>query len=253
MPRNSNTLGRLRDPKLAVRIVLGILVAMNLAAAGLVLFPPGGSAEDLERQASSLESQVQARRVVLDRTREHAAAVQKGRAEGDRCLNDYFLASRNHMSELLTELESAASESKIKPREHAYAIEPVDGSDTLSMLTITAAYEGTYADLMHFVHEIDRSPRLLIIDSLNAAPQEGAGLLTVSMKMETFVREDANQPSVAQPAGGQPPAGGQSPVSQPPAVQPPAGGQSGNTGSSSVAAGSVPAGASIAAASGVRR
>jgi type IV pilus assembly protein PilO len=232
----------LRDPKLAVRIVLGILVAMNLAAAGLVLFPPGGSAEDLERQASSLESQVQARRVVLDRTREHAAAVQKGRAEGDRFLNDYFLASRNHMSELLTELESAASESKIKPREHAYAIEPVDGSDTLSMLTITAAYEGTYADLMHFVHEIDRSPRLLIIDSLNAAPQEGAGLLTVSMKMETFVREDANQPSVAQPSQG-----------QPPAAQPPAGGQSGNTGSSSVAAGAVPGGASIAAASGVRR
>jgi len=232
----------LRDPKLMVRIVLGILVAMNLVAAGLVLFPPGGSAEDLERQASSLESQVQARRVVLDRTREHAAAVQKGRAEGDRFLNDYFLASRNHMSELLTELESAASESKIKPREHAYAIEPVDGSDTLSMLTITAAYEGTYADLMHFVHEIDRSPRLLIIDSLNAAPQEGAGLLTVSMKMETFVREDANQPSVAQPSQG-----------QPPAAQPPAGGQSGNTGSSSVAAGAVPGGASIAAASGVRR
>lgn len=242
MPRNSNAIGWLRDPKLMVRIVLGILVAMNLVAAGLVLFPPGGSAEDLERQASSLESQVQARRVVLDRTREHAAAVQKGRAEGDRFLNDYFLASRNHMSELLTELESAASESKIKPREHAYAIEPVDGSNTLSMLTITAAYEGTYADLMHFVHEIDRSPRLLIIDSLNAAPQEGAGLLTVSMKMETFVREDANQPSVAQPSQG-----------QPPAAQPPAGGQSGNTGSSSVAAGAVPGGASIAAASGVRR
>jgi type IV pilus assembly protein PilO len=246
MPRNSNGTGWLRDPKLVVRIVLGILVAMNLVAAGLVLFPPGGSAEDLERQLSSLESQVQSRRAVLDRTREHAAAVQKGRAEGDRFLSDYFLASRNHMSELLTELEGAANESKIKPREHAYALEPVDGSDSLSMLTITAAYEGTYANLMHFVHEIDRSPRLLIIDSLNAAPQEGAGLLTVSMKMETFVREDANLPSVAQPTVTQPPVTqppvAQPPGRQPPGRQPPAGGQSGNAAS-----------ASVAAASGVRQ
>ena len=212
MPRNYNGISRLRDPKLAVRMVLGILVVMNLIAAGLVLFPPGGSAEDLERRFSSLQSQVQSRRMVLDRTREHAAAVQKGRAEGDRFLNDYFLASRNHISELLTELESAASESKIKPREHAYAVEPVDGSDTLSMLTITAAYEGTYANLMHFVHEVDRSPRLLVIDSLNAAPLEGAGLLTVSMKMEAFVREDTGLPTVSpEPSSSeQPRAGGTS-------------------------------------------
>ncbi len=97
------------------------------------------------------------------------------------------------MSALLTELESAATESKIQPREHAYAIEPIEGSDSLSMLTITAAYEGTYADLMHFVHEIDRSPRLLIIESLSAAPQTGGGLLTVSMKLDTFVREDGSE------------------------------------------------------------
>ncbi len=236
MPRNFNGAGGSRDPKFAVRIVLGVLVAMNLVVAGLVLFPPGGSAQDLEREFGSLQSQVQSRRVILDRTREHAAAVQKGRAEGDQFLNDYFLASRNHMSELLTELEAAASESKINPREHAYALEPVDGSDTLSMLTITAAYEGTYANLMRFVHEIDRSPRLLIIDSLNAAPQEGAGLLTVSMKLETFVREDASLPPVTQPPVTQPPS------AQPPVAQPPAGG--GPTGSSAVS--------SVAVANGVR-
>ncbi len=182
--------GQWRNPKLVLRATLGVLLAANLIAAGMILFPPGGSAEELRQQLASLQSQIQSRRVVLERTRRHASAVEKGRAEGDEYLNEYFLPSRSHMSSLLTELEEAASKSKIKPREHAYSVEPVEGSDTLSMMTITAAYEGTYTDLMQFVHEVDRSPRLLIIESLSAAPQQGSGLLSVAIKMETFVRDD---------------------------------------------------------------
>jgi Tfp pilus assembly protein PilO len=180
-----------RDSKFAVRLVLGVLVAANLVAAVLVLFPIGGSAESLERESASLQAQVRARQTVLEQTRQHAAAVEKGRAEGDQFLSGYFLSSRSYMSALLTELGAAAVQSKIKPREQAYAIEPVEGSDSLSMLTITANYEGTYADLMHFVHEIDQSPRLVIIESLNAQPQQGTGVLSIGMKLEVFVRADS--------------------------------------------------------------
>src|SRR6266849_4403629 len=178
-----------KDSRGRLRIGLGVLAALNLIAAVLVLFPPGGSEEALERQLSSLQSQVQPRQALIERTREHAAAVEKGRAEGDRFLSNYFLERRTAYSTLLSELVEAASQSKLKPREHAYATEPVEGSDTLSMMTITANYEGTYSDLMHFVHEIDRSPRLLIVESLNAAPQQGSNTLIVNMKLETFVRE----------------------------------------------------------------
>jgi hypothetical protein len=69
-------------------------------------------------------------------------------------------------------------------------MEPIDGSDTLSMMSIVASYEGEYKDLMHFVHEIDRSSSLMIIESLNAAPLAGTNLLSISMKLDTFVRED---------------------------------------------------------------
>ena len=50
--------GQWRDPKYALRVVLGVLVAMNLIAAALVLFPIGGSAEDLERQLTNLRAQL---------------------------------------------------------------------------------------------------------------------------------------------------------------------------------------------------
>ena len=173
-----------------VRVLLGVLLAANLIAAGILLFPPGGSAEDLERELASLQSQATTKRALLEKTRQHAAAVELGRAEGDQFMGTYFLTRRAAAEMLLTELGNAASGSKIKAKESSISIEPIDGSDTLSMMSIVANYEGTYADLLHFVHEIDRSSSLMIIESLNAAPQAGTNFLSVSLKLDTFVRED---------------------------------------------------------------
>jgi Tfp pilus assembly protein PilO len=179
--------------KLWWRIALGALLAANLAAAWIVVYPPGGSAEDLKQQLTLLETQTAAKRALLASTRQHVAAVQQGRTEGEQFLTEYFLARRTAYSTLLTELVAAADEAKIKPKEHAYSTEPIEGSDNLSMMSISANYEGTYANLMRFVHEVDRSPRLLIIESLNAAPQATGGTLNISMKIDTFVREDGSQ------------------------------------------------------------
>jgi Tfp pilus assembly protein PilO len=190
MPRNFNVTGfRIRDPQTIFRGVLGALVLANLVAAGLVLFPPGGSAEDLERERITLQSQLQTQTARLETTRTHAAAVAKGRTQGDDFLNRYFLNNRTAFSTVLTELEDAAKSTKLKPRENAYTTEPVEGSDSLNMMSITAAYEGTYQDLMHFVYQLDRSPGLLIIESLSAAPQANTDVLSVSLKLNTFVRD----------------------------------------------------------------
>lgn len=176
------------------RIALGALLVATLAAGWIVLYPPGGSAEDLERQLTALESQAAAKRALLASTRQHVIAVEQGRSEGDKFLTEYFLARRTAYSTLLSELVAAADNAKIKPKEHAYATEPIEGSDSLSMMSISANYEGTYGNLMRFVHELDRSPRLLIIEGLNAAPQQTGGTLNISMKIDTFVREDGSQP-----------------------------------------------------------
>jgi Tfp pilus assembly protein PilO len=178
----------LREPQTVVRGILGALVAANLVAAGLVLFPPGGSAEDLERDRITLDAQLRAARARVDLTRLHASAVEKGRAEGDDFLEHYFLASRTNFSTVLTELDAAAKPTKLKSKDTAFALEPVEGSDTLSMMSITAAYEGTYQDLLHFVYELDKTPGMLIIESMSAAPQANSDTLTVSMKLNTFVR-----------------------------------------------------------------
>ena len=185
----------MRKTSLAVqraRMILIVLLVLNLIAAGLVLYPPGGSAETLEQQAAALRTQVSQGKGLLERTRSHAGAVEKGRSDGDQFINRYFLARRGAYIAILSELSEAARRAKLKERENAFAIEPVDGSDGLSMMSIAANYEGTYRDLVAFVHEVDRSPLLIVIDSLSAAPQAGSNTLIVSMKIDAFVREDGS-------------------------------------------------------------
>jgi len=180
------------DPKLLVRVVLGVLAGANLIAAGFVLFPPGGSAEQLERELTTLRAQIAAEKTRLEQTKQHAEAVDKGRDEGDQFLSQYFLPLRTSYSTLLDELQKDAGETKIKPKDTSFAQEPIEGSDDLKMISITAAYEGKYEDLMQLVHKIDHSKNLLILESLSAAPPANSDTLTVSLKLDTFVRDDGS-------------------------------------------------------------
>jgi hypothetical protein len=178
----------MRDPKFTVRTILGVLLAANLIAAGFLRFPPGGSAEDLTRQIAALQRQVANDRIALERTRQHALAVQDGRDEGDKFVQEYFLPLRTASGTLNSELQRAAATAKIKPRSTQLDFQPIEGSDSLQTVGITATYEGLYPDVLKFVHSIDQSPLLLIIESLNAIPQQDSKILEVSMKMDAFVR-----------------------------------------------------------------
>ena len=177
------------DPKLLIRAALAVLVAANLVAAILVFKPLGGSPEDMEQQVRALEAQIRQREAGLKTMRTVASKVEKGRADGNAFLGDYFLGERVAYSSVLTEINRIAKESKIKVKEHTFASEPIEGSADLNIMAINGNYEGTYADLMQFVNLLDRSKQLIIIESLQAQPQQTAGTLSIVMKLNTFVRE----------------------------------------------------------------
>jgi len=203
MPRNSkkNAQGPAassqRTPARTARLVLGVLLGLNLIAAGLVLYPPGGSAEALEQEIVSLQAQVAKGRLRLQKTQVQASSVEKGRSEADEFLKTNFVPRREVPSTLLAELVRIAEKTRIKDHGNTYGIEKIDGSENLSMLTITANFEGTFANLLEYVRQVDRSGSFLIIESLNAAPQPGSNMLTVALKMEAFVREDGMPIEVA--------------------------------------------------------
>jgi len=186
-----------RDVRAWARAIVGLLLAVDLIAALAVFQPWGGSAEDLDRRLATLREEVEQRRRAVERLRSVAAKVQTARQETEQFVSEYFLDRRTVSSTILGELDAMAREAGIKPKEGSYLFEPIEGSQGLSMMTIHAGYEGTYADLMHFLNLLDRSPRLLILSDLQAAPQASGMTLNVTMKLNAFVREQAAPAAVA--------------------------------------------------------
>lgn len=185
------SLAALRDPKNAARALLGTLVGLTLIATYFVFFPLGGSPEELDQQLTSLRAQIRERRTTLERARLIALKVEKGRDQGDVFMDQYFLNSSNAYSTIVSDLVDAAKRAQIKPKEHSYQTEPVEGSEDLTMMSIVGGYEGTYSDLLHFVNEIDRSKRLVILESLQAQPQQGSGgVLNIAIRFDAFVKEE---------------------------------------------------------------
>jgi len=194
MPRNFDLKNRVPgNPRVVIRLILGVLAAANLVAAYFVIRPLGGSSQELRQQVVDLRTQIRQQQGAVDRTRLMAGKIEIGRGEGDKFMSKYFLPRRSAYSVVMAELNDLASQAKVTAKESANAIEPVDGSDVLDMMQITANYEATYGDLVRFVNLVDKSDRLLVMESLNATPQQGNNKLNVMIKLDTFVVEDGSE------------------------------------------------------------
>jgi Tfp pilus assembly protein PilO len=179
---------QMKDPRVAARVVVGVLLLANLVAAAVAFHPWGGSAEDLRRQRDQLGQQVAAIEARLAHSRALVAKVEHARAEGDQFLAEYVTDRRVSTSTIVAELTRTAKEAGIQPKEVLFADQEVEGSDTLWQWTITAGFEGTYQNLTKFVNLLDKSPRFLIIENMQAAPQQTGQILNVSFKLDMFVR-----------------------------------------------------------------
>jgi type IV pilus assembly protein PilO len=189
-PLRRLNLASFKDPRVSVRAALATLLVLNVAAALYLFKPWGGSADDLERRVTSMRAQLPKQQAALARTKLLVQKVEKARTESNQFMSKYMLNERNAYSTVLGELSSAADKVSLKPKESQMGVEPIEGSDTLGMMTISASFEGEYSNLTKFINELDRSPRFLIIESLTAAPQPQGKVVNVNFKLNAFVKDE---------------------------------------------------------------
>jgi len=181
------------NPRAIIQLSLGTLLAANLVAGYFVIRPIGGAPEDLQQQVVRIGDDIVKQKTNLEATRALSGKIEIGRKEGGDFLSKFFLPRRTAYSTIMTDLYDAANQSKVTPKDSTNNIEPVDGSDSLEMMQITANFEASYDNLLHFVNLIDKTNRLLILEGLNATPQQGAKTLNVMLKLDTYVREDGSE------------------------------------------------------------
>src|SRR5579875_1456891 len=181
-----------------LQVTGGALALLNGVALFLYLDPPGGSREQLAEESRQGRNERAAARARSTRLKTIASKVQVGSNESSEFEARFFLPKRQAYEGVISEIQRMSAASGLKERDSVFTEEPIEGTADLSLLNITGNYEGTYENLMHFLHEVDRSPMLLMLDTMQAAPQQRAGQLTTSIRFQAVIREE---PSAA--AGGQ--------------------------------------------------
>lgn len=184
----------IRDPRVVMRAVIGLLLAANLVVAVIAFRPFAGSADDQRLEEASLRGQLAALDLKVANGKRLVSKVETARKEGDQFLGTYVTEHRVLTSSVQEELNRMAREAGGSYLPITMNGDPIEGSETLWMLTINAGYQGTYANLTKFVNLVDKSPMFLIIENMQLSPQQTGQNLNVSLKVLTFYRD---QPAAA--------------------------------------------------------
>ena len=187
-----------KDPRVVMRAVIGVLLAANLTAAIMAFHPFGGGADDLRQQQQSLTTQLEQLQSRLVAGKELVKKVQLARTQGDEFMSQYFMSSQAEAFLILGEMVKSEQDSGIHLRQGNFSQQEIEGSTTLHMQSTQVGLEGGYANLAKFVNLLDKSSRFLIIESMTAsAPQQheqGAKApadqsLTVVLKIDAFIKD----------------------------------------------------------------
>ena len=182
-------------PRRNIKLVLAALIVCDLLLYLFALGPLSESDRERRLQVENLRRQVRDRTVQVEKLAALVQKVETARTEGDKLLDEITMPRRTAFSTIVSELDQAGSKAGVELRDRGLSVEPIEGSDTLSMLTVTQGLEGSYENLVRFLNMLDRSPRFLIIESLGAAPQQSGtkqqqgALLSVTLRLDTFMRE----------------------------------------------------------------
>lgn len=191
MPRSFKfSMPQARGAVSVVQIALGLLLIANLVAAAFVFHVFDASPEALNRQLTLALNDRQADEVKLSRSRTLTASVDTGKSEGEKFLASYMTSRRHTYSTIIGELTDMAKAAGMEKPGATIGLDAIQGSDDLDMMSISVNLEGNYAQLVKFVNLLDRSPRFLIIETLTATPRAKSDILTVNVKLDTFVKED---------------------------------------------------------------
>ena len=172
-----------------VCVALGLILLFDLVFYFFAVKPLSAREQKKRTSISILSRQVEQRTGQVEKLKMVVDKVAQARSEGDKLIEEITLVRRTTFSTLVAELDGAARESGVEPREGAYDVQPIEGAEHYGMVTISANFRGRYENLVKFLNRLDRSEKFLIIESLGAAPRADSEELNVTMKIDTFVRE----------------------------------------------------------------
>ncbi len=198
LPFFKSSIGQ-RGVRFWLQTAAAVLAALNCAALFLYFEPPGGSRADLTADSQQIRMEIATAKAQAARLKTISGKVQVGSQQSGAFEGKYFLGNRAAYEAVIEEIQSMAKQAGLRERDAVFNEEPIEGTSDLLLLNATASYEGSYDGLMHFLNLVDHSPMLLMLDNLQAAPQQKSGQINTSIRFQAIVRESAAAASGGQP------------------------------------------------------
>jgi len=181
--------GDLRDVRVQLLIVVGVLLLVDVAAGILMLSPAGRSRGAREKEFEQLRVEKLEKTMAVAPVRGMDQKIETAR-EQETKFNEERLTNRySMMSEQIAHIakEAGVNVASVKYDQNKANKTTPAGYDEVG---ITVQIRGTYGQDIRFINAVEREKFMLLIDGVSFGGMQGDNL-TVSLHLSTFLRSQA--------------------------------------------------------------
>jgi hypothetical protein len=166
-----------------------VLLAVNAAVFAVYTLPRAIRERSLETQVVVSRQEVERQRQLTDALQRRADTLRTNRVDVDRFYKDVVGARESALTRTLQAVVQIASEPGLKAGARAIQKEPVKGAP-LVRFAITQPVEGSYAQLVAFLDELERSSHFVIVDEVRIREKggEAAGVASLDVSLSAYFK-----------------------------------------------------------------
>ena len=173
----------LRHARRRLKIAIGVMLALDLAAAAVLFSPLVGSAESRRFQKNSLAAELTRKNREVQPLRGMDKKIDLAKTQIPEFYSERF-AKRN--SDIADEVGKMASQNGIKILQAKYKQEDPETSGIVP-IEIEANFAGDYLQLVRFINSLERSKLFITVDGVDLA-NEGTGPVKLQITMHSYMR-----------------------------------------------------------------
>lgn len=161
--------------------LLVVLVVNAAVFAGFTL-PTSVRQRDLEARLGALRGQVTRGRGALEELSRRSQVIQANVGDTERFLGEVAAGREQGLVAVLAEIEAIAARAGLRPQSRSYSATDVKDL-SLVEVGIMIPVEGSYAQLVSFIDQLEQSEHFLVVDrvQLRQGTESGEDQLTVGL------------------------------------------------------------------------
>jgi hypothetical protein len=169
-----------------LKIAIGVMLAADVIAIGVLFSPLVGSADSRRLQINELRAELTKKTRDVEPLRGMPKKIVLAKDQIGEFYKDRFAAKD---SDLLRELGKLATENGVRMQQAHYKQEDAETSGIVPV-EIDGSFSGDYLQLVRFINTLERSKMFFEVDGVDLAG-EGAGPVKLGITIHSYLRSGA--------------------------------------------------------------